>query len=141
MLIFADIRIDPSKPGSGQVVSVSATITATAEADLVYEVGFGEEQRVAMVADGGRFSADVPGQAAGSLVRYRIEAPQGLSHPKESDSRGYEGYVVKSPGLDTDLARLQWFIDESDFEEMLGTSRFDRDRLFPAVVVFNGTVF
>lgn len=138
---IADISIDPTQPASGQAATVAASIGEGDEATLVYMVGFGDEQRVAMTADNGRYSAEIPGEGAGTLVRYRIETADGLAHPSTSDSRRYEGYVVESVGLDTDLPRLQWFIEEHEFDEMVGGSLFDRDRLFPAVIALDGTVF
>ncbi|MGB5755494.1 MAG: CotH kinase family protein, partial [Acidimicrobiales bacterium] len=134
--------MSPEQAVAGEPVTLTATIVGPAAAELVYLVGFGVEQRLPMTADGQSFSATIPGQSAGELVRYRIETgPGSPTIPSAASGYRFEGYVVESPGLDTEIDRIQWFIDQADYDEMLGGSRFDRDRLFPAVIAYGGKVY
>ncbi|MEM9616077.1 MAG: lamin tail domain-containing protein, partial [Actinomycetota bacterium] len=137
---IGEVTMTPEAPGAGASVTVSAAIGGASAAVLTYRVGFDVEVEVTMARDGDRFSATIPGQRAGSLVRYRIRSGNGLTHP-ESDARPFAGYVVAGGHGDSGVPLLRFFMADADHDRMLGSSRFDRDRLFPAVIVYDGEVF
>ena len=137
---IADVSMTPTSPGSSDEVTIEATMTGVDEAELVYRVGFGRDRRMDMTRTGSVFTARIPAQDGGDLVRYRIETAAGVTHPPEETGRRFDGYVVGSSRPDTDIPHVQWFIEDDDFDTMLGDSLFDRDRLFPAVIAVDGYV-
>lgn len=75
-------------PWASQPITVSARVPGGSEPQLHYVVDFGAEITLDMRDDGiGRdavagdevFTAAIPGQAAGELVRYRITAPSSIA--------------------------------------------------------------
>ena len=75
------------------------------------KIGFGVETTISMLDDGasgdggagdGVYGATIPGQAADTLIRYRISVagPTGThAYPRADDTVTYDGTVVVDPGL------------------------------------------
>ncbi len=139
---FGPVSVSPSWPDANVQTTVSVDISDTSSATLFYRVMFGSEVSVPMSRSGSVFSAQVPGQAAGSLVRYRIETGSGASLPSADDSVDDLGFVVKKP-VTTNLPTLEWFITDEDFEGLYSEeSRVGPDELFfPATVAYDGVVY
>ena len=74
------VAATPLRPDPGQAIVVSARLPIGATATLTYKVMFGAEVAIPFLDDAaspggagdGVFAATIPGQAAGQLVRYRI---------------------------------------------------------------------
>lgn len=141
----------PARPDPGQAFVVSAQLPADSTASLTYKVMFGAEVTIPFRDDAaspggagdGVYAATVPGQSAGSLVRYRISASfLGLSFtgPAGDDSMRYSGVVVKNPAVTTALPVVEWFMEDAVYNDLLANHRFD-DVTGPAVFTYNGEVF
>jgi hypothetical protein len=74
---ISNFAISPTFPTSLQTAKVTATIIdaqGLATVKLYYKVGEGSYTSINMTAAGNDYSADIPAQAAGSIVSYYIEA-------------------------------------------------------------------
>jgi hypothetical protein len=130
---------------------VTARLPLASSATLVYRVMFGADLRVVMADDAaspggagdGVYAATIPGQSAGRLVRYRIEATwNGLtfSHPAATDSIRYEGLVIHDPSVSSNLPVIEWFMEDAVYQDLLANHRFD-NVTGPAVIAFDGRVW
>ncbi len=144
------LLVSPSRPEPGQATSISAKLPADSTATVTYQVMFGPEHELAMLDDqaspggsgDGVFAATLPGQAAGDLVRYRIDASTagvGFSAPADSDSVTYHGYTVLNPGAATALPTIEWFMPDDVYADILANHRYD-DVPGAATIAYNGTV-
>lgn len=127
----------PTAPDPGQPVQVDATAPVGSTLTLTYKVMYAPDVDVPMLDDAGSaggagdgtYSAQVPGAAAGELVRFRIAGSKGLftgSYPIPGDSRPYDGWVVKDPALSTaQLPVLQWFMPDDVYNDMNTNHRCD----------------
>jgi len=114
---------------AGNDIIVTASVEAATDVDLFYVIEFGTEAPLEMLDDGLSndgaeddlvYGAAIPGQAAGTLVRYRIAASGATgsaSHPRVDDTATYDGTVVDDPTVSTNLPVLNWFIRESDYQD------------------------
>ncbi len=135
-----DVNATPNRPAAGQAISVTAS-SGAASLNVVYLVGFGAEQTLPMAATGDGFSATIPGQAAGELVRYRIEDPAtGATSPDGNDGRRWHGVVVADPAASTNMDLVEWFIPEADYDLMFDNP-FDEIYVSGSVMVVNGVVY
>lgn len=145
------VSATPPRPDPAQAVVVSARLPVGSSASLVYKVMFGADVRVAFADDAaspggagdGIYAGTIPGQAAGRLVRYRIEATwNGLtfSHPAATDSIRYEGVVVRDPAVTSNLPVIEWFMEDAVYQDLLANHRFD-NVTGPAVIAFDGRVW
>ncbi len=94
-------------------------------------------------AGDGVYAATIPGQLAGRLIRYRIDAttPTGsVAYPAVGDTIRYAGVVVKNPAVTSNLPVIEWFMDDAVYNDLLANHRFD-DVTGPAVITYNGTVY
>ena len=138
---FGAISSTPVYPDPSQPVTIAVDIEGATSAQLLYRVMFGSESSVPMTKTGNRYSAVVPGQAAGDLVRYRIQTNTGATFPTADDSIEDVGFVVRNP-VTTNLPVLEWFITDADYDALnSGESRLGSTELFfPATVAYDGTV-
>ncbi|MCA9309154.1 CotH kinase family protein, partial [Candidatus Saccharibacteria bacterium] len=142
---------DPEDITAVETVVISAELTNADSAALVFRVMFNAEQVVAMndsgtsgdaVAGDDVFTAQIPAQAAGELVRFRVEASNTdgtVTSPADSDSVDYHGYVVQKD-IDTELPVLQWFMDPSEYTDMMENHTHDDEKL-PCVIAYGNEVF
>jgi len=132
----ADMVVNPARPNADQPMTVSAEITGAGSVQVVWRVGFDEVQLTAMNdgpesvggANDGVWSAVIPGQGAGELVRYRVEASDGelsASLPVAGDTITYQGVVVRDPSVSSSLPILEWFMDDAVHDDLLANHRFD----------------
>lgn len=137
---IGNVTADPARPAPGQTISVTAT-SAAASLTLVYIVGFGAEQTIAMSSNGDSFTATIPGQAAGELVRYRItDSASGATAPDGRDGRRWLGVVVNDPSVATSMDLVEWFIPEVDYDLMFD-SPLEEIWVSGSVMVINGVVY
>ncbi len=148
----AAVTATPRRPAPGQDVVVSARLPLGATAVLRYKVMFAADVSVPFLDDAaspggagdGVYAASVPGQAAGKLIRYRIEGTTSagipFAHPVVGDSISYEGVVVTNPAVATPLPVIEWFMDDAVYDDLLANHRYD-DVGGPAVIAYNGIVY
>ncbi len=137
---ITDVTNTPKRPGPKQPVTISARVPGASEATLIYRVGYGPRRQVAMQANGSVFTATIPAQTAGELVRYRVtDSDASRTAPRQSDTRNFFGYVVKDPAAEKGLPTIQWFMKPGDFETM---NREDRltNKMYPTVVAYGDQV-
>lgn len=144
-----------SKP-TGIAANTSATVTAlatnTATVDLVYVVNFDAEQTVSMYDDGAHgdgaagdnvYGAEIPGQLAGKLVRYKVSATNigGSSvSPSNDDSLNYFGYVVQDPSQTGTTPILQWFITDANYNSLINED-VNAKVYYPCVIAYGDQVY
>lgn len=120
--------------------------------DLIYKVLFNAEQTIGMHDDGTNgdataedniYSAVIPAQAAGQLVRYKVNAENqhgSAALPGSDDTINYQGYVVQNVGVTSQVPILQWFMEDEQRDEMIANHSFD-DQEFDTVIAYGNTVF
>ena len=137
---ITDITVTPGTPLPNQAFSISATIPGATTATLTYKINFGVDQTVAMTNIGGDvWSADVPGQAAGDLVRYRIDSDVAMA-PFDGDTINYLGVVVSPTDVvDNTLPVFHWFVDPAEFQNLIENLRFTNTKI-EAVVAYGDQV-
>ncbi len=140
------LDVPPSTP-----IQITARVVDTTAVALYYLIDFGTEVQVSMLDDGMSgdgaaaddvYGAQIPGQPAGTLVRYRIEATGTVSDmdfPRDDDTVAYTGTAVIDPGLSSTLPILHWFMDPADYAAAL--SHLLTDETEPCVIYFDGTVY
>jgi len=145
------VQATPQRPAPSQPIVVSARLPIGANASLSYKVMFGANVPVPLLDDAaspggsgdGMYSATIPGQAAGRLVRYRIDATaagQAFSYPPAGDSVQYAGVVVTNPAVSTNLPVIEWFMEDAVYNDLLANHRYD-NVTGPAVLAYDGTVY
>ncbi len=124
-------------------ISVAASLTGADAVRLHYRYNFEPEVSVVMTeGTDGLWSATIPGTAAGTLVRYRINGKVGNSSvvwPSADRGSEYDGTVVSSSDP-TPLPRLQWFMDDGAFQDLRENRKLEGDTGFPAVFAYNGEI-
>lgn len=130
-------------PAPGAPVTVTAELEGATTAQLVYRIGFGAEVTVPMSLTGSTVSATVPGQAAGSLIRYRLVATTGGrtgTSPRQGDGATYHGTTV-ARSVPTDLPVFEFFMPDGDYQTMVADTSLSGDDGYPMVFAFQGQVF
>jgi len=137
-------------PAPGSPIIVTARVHDATSVELYYRIDFQAEAMLAMLDDGasqdgaagdGIYGASVPGQPAGTLIRYRIAASgaTGLTaFPGADDTVTYDGTVVDDPALSSNLPVFWWFMDPVNYQASLD-HRYT-DLLEPAVLYHDGTL-
>ncbi|HSS68131.1 MAG TPA: lamin tail domain-containing protein, partial [Nocardioidaceae bacterium] len=136
------VSASPTAPAPNQAVTVTATVTGQTSAPVVrYRIDFNAEQTIAMTNAGGdTYTANVPGAAAGHLIRYRVAATNSASTslvPRTDDTTVYQGVVVPS-GISSPIRMLEWFISDADYNTITASPTADIIR--KAAIAYNGTV-
>ena len=145
------VAATPLRPDPGQPIVVSARMPIGTTATLTYKVMFGAEVTVPFVdgaaspggAGDGVFAGTIPGQAAGQLVRYRINGVSqatAIAAPDPTDSIRYLGVVVKNPAVVTQLPVIEWFMEDAVYNDILANHRYD-DYQGVAVLAYDGVVY
>lgn len=140
--MFADVEFTV-QPEPDAPIEVSANVTDADQVKVMYVVGFGAEAEVAAQIDDGQVTATIPGQAAGSLVRFRLVgtgAAEG-TWPRRGDGAVYEGTVVADPAAEaTRLPRVQWFIADDVWDEARLDTKLQGNNGYPAVLALDGRI-
>lgn len=130
-------------PAAGAPINVTALLEGAEVVRLHYRYNFEPEVSVVMVQDAnGRWSVSIPGAPTATLVRYRINGKAGnrfARWPEAGVGARYDGTVVASPDP-TPLPRLQWFMDEPDFQDVRANRKMEGDTGFPAVFAYDGHI-
>jgi hypothetical protein len=145
-----DVVAAPQRPDPNQQVVVTARLPVGSVASLTYKVMFGADVSVPFLDDAGspggagdgQYAGAIPGQSAGKLVRYRLEATKdgvAFTYPAAGDSINYEGVVVRDPSVDTQLPVFEWFMEDAVYDDILANHRYD-NFYGAAVVAFDGQV-
>jgi hypothetical protein len=140
---FVGVEHDRS-PAPDAPVRVRAIVRDATTVTLAYRIGFGEEVAVAVTPDAtGNIDTTVPGQPAGSLVRFRLVAEtdgRTGTWPRQGDGSRYLGTVVTSEA-DTALPRLQWFMPDDEYDKAYADRGLYRDEGYDMVLAYDGVVF
>ncbi|WP_062005562.1 PKD domain-containing protein [Arthrobacter alpinus] len=140
----------PARPTPNQSVVISAALEPGSTAVLSYKVMFGADVELPFKDDAtspggagdGTYAATIPGQPAGQLIRYRVDAKAGLSsysEPVAGDSVRYRGVVVVNSAVLTQLPVIEWFMDDAVYDDILANHRLDKFQ-GAAVWAYNGQV-
>lgn len=127
----------PARPNPNQAIRVSARLPKASTATLTYQVMFDGDIVSPFLDDAaspggagdGVYAASLPGQAAGKLVRYRIDsnvAGVAVSEPRVGDSVRYRGVVVTNPAVSSQLPTIEWFMDDAVYQDILANHRYDK---------------
>ena len=130
---------------------MTARLPVGSSASLNYKVMFGGDLSVPFLDDAaspggagdGVYGGTIPGQSAGKLIRYRIDATfagVGFSSPAASDSINYHGVVVENPAVSTQLPVIEWFMSDAVYNDILANHRYDNFK-GEAVLSYDGQVF
>ncbi len=139
---FSDVE-HTELPAAGAPISVTAELRYASVATLRYRIGFGPEVAVPMDVTGGIATATIPGQAAGSLVRYRLtsaKAGRARTWPRQGDASTYRGTTV-ARDVDTDLPLFEIFMPDDTFATMAADLTKSGDDGYPMVFAYEGEVF
>ena len=141
---LSNVTATPPRPTAAQDVTVQASIPAGNTATLTYKVMFGNDVTIPMVdAGNGTYSAVIPHQGAGQLIRYKVRATVGstvLTYPGAGDTRGYDGVVVTDPSLSTaQLPVLEWFLDDASYNALARPVCDDVN--YTGVITWQGAVY
>lgn len=129
-------------PAPDAPIAVSAQIEDATAANLVVRIGFDVETTQPMTAAGTTFTAQIAGQPAGTLVRYRVEASGdggAATFPRAGDTVTWDGTVVADASVTTQLPVLQWFMAPDDYQVALES--WFLDDLHPAAFYIDGVFF
>jgi spore coat protein CotH len=111
---------------------------------LHYKLNFDAEVKVPMVAgSNGKWSAAIPMQPKGTLIRFRISNAGSIdqgSWPRAGDGMSYHGTVVVSE-KESQLPQLSWFVKDAYYERIYNDKSLYRDNGYPTVIAFDGEVF
>ena len=130
-------------PAAGAAIEVTAKFAGAAAATLFYRIGFGAEVAVAMAVSGSGLSASIPGQAAGALVRYRLEATTDGrvgTWPRQGDGARYWGTTV-ARSVATNLPLFEFFMPDFDYAIMEKDLSLGGDEGYPMVFAYGGQIF
>lgn len=141
----------PNNPLASSTPLVTVHASNADTVNLKYVVMFDSEQTIAMVDDGtngdqtagdGVYSAQVPAQAAGSLVRVKVEASNsdGTSQlPDSGDSMPHKSYIV-SDGQTSELPIVRWYIDPDIYDDLVNNHASD-DYYVSAIIAVGDQIF
>jgi hypothetical protein len=139
---ISGVAASPQAPAANQAVTVTATVTGQSGAvTLFYRADFGVEQSTTMTSTGADgYTANIPGVAAGHLIRYRVQAANASGtgkFPRADDTLTYQG-VVAADGVTSAIPEFQWFIADADYTAITSNPTADIER--PAVLAYGGVV-
>lgn len=147
----------PKNTSSLETIQPTDTPTITIHAsnvtsvNLVYKVMFAADVTIAMNDNGtgadlavgdNIYSASIPAQTAGSLVRYKVAASNAstsTSFPGADDTMTYKGYIVND-GQTATIPIVRWYMDDDDYTDMT-TNHLTDDQQFQAVVAVGNDLF
>ena len=149
---IANVAASPARPLPTDDVTVQAKLPKGITATLTYKVMFGNDTPIAFKDDAGSvggandgtYSAVIPHQPAGNLIRFKISATANgtaLSYPGAGDTRGYDGVVVRDTSVENgaQLPVLEWFLDDASYNQLARPVCDDVD--YTGVITWQGKVF
>jgi hypothetical protein len=132
-----------SSPAAFAPVVVMARNGQASSAQLHYRYNFENEVTVEMTKDAEeQWIARIPGAPAGTLVRYRLTSNvrgTDVVWPEAEDGIAYDGTVVATPTASA-LPKLQWFMDETEFQRLRNNRKLNGDEGFAAVFAYDGEI-
>lgn len=135
--------VAPASPvAPGQAITVTANIADDTSASLVWRLDFGPETAVPLTGGAVR-SATIPAQAAGHVVRYRVEATNAIgqsSVPRIDDTIAYNGVYVVDTSPSSNLPILEWFIAPAEYTDLMDNQRFT-GQFKTSVLVYDNVVY
>ena len=136
-----NVRTVPPSPAAASDFVVSAEISGAIAPSVFYRIDV-EPTEVGPVpmtlGPDDVWTASIPGQPGGTLVRYRI-ADGDLQAPAVGDTIDYFGVVITDPDLaSTQLNVLQFWLDISEYDRIY-SDRLSEESI-PVVVAFDGQV-
>ena len=143
MPVWSKVKHNPL-PAPGAAVTVTAEVKNATEASISYVFGFGSPVTVRVPIIAGAIRFDIPGQAAGSLIRYRLIAVSAQnvpgSWPRQGDGAIFTGTTVAS-AVTTDLPRFEWFMPDATYNAAVRDLTLRGDDGYPAVLAYGGEIF
>lgn len=151
-LPVVSVQSKPTGIAANTPATVTAQATNTATVDLVYVVNFDAEQTISMHDDGAHgdgvagdnvYGAEIPGQIAGKLVRYKVLATNiggSSTSPSNDDSLNYFGYVVQDPSQIGTTPILQWFITDANYTSLINED-VNAKVYYPCVIAYGDQVY
>lgn len=131
-------------PTPEQPITVTSLARDADAVTLSYKINFDKDIAIPMTQQSdGRWSADIPAQPAGTLVRYRLIGTSSFGEgtwPRQGDGMNYHGTVVQSQA-ESQLPRLQWFVTEKSYDKIYYDRDLYGDNGYPTVIAYNGEVF
>jgi len=132
-----------SSPAAFAAVTVMARNGQASSAQLHYRYNFENEATVEMTKNAeDQWTANIPGAPAGTLIRYRLTSRvQGkeVVWPDADDGIVYDGTVVATP-VASALPKLQWFMEETEFQRLRNNRKLHGDEGFAAVFAYDGEI-
>ena len=146
------VAANPARPLPTDDVTVQATLPKGIAATLTYKVMFGNDVPIAFKDDAGSvggandgtYSAVIPHQPAGNLIRYKITANANgtaLSYPGVGDTRSYDGVVVRDTSVENSaqLPVFEWFLDDASYNQLARPVCDDVN--YTGVITWQGKVY
>jgi hypothetical protein len=130
------------RPAPGQPIEVTAEIEGSTDVQLAYRIGLGPEVLIDVDLDGGVVTGSIPGQPAGTLVRYRLIAENGGrlgTWPRQGDGSTYWGTTVDRT-VDSDLPVFEIFMPDDEYETMFDDLTLHGDDGYPMVFAYEGKI-
>ncbi len=131
-------------PAPGEPIVVTGTVTGAQRADLIYRIGFGPIVGTTVTLVDGRATGQIPGQAAGTLIRYRLRAVAASdtrgTWPRQGDGATWTGTTVATGGSN-EVPRFEWFMTDSKYRAAEADLTKSGDDGYPAVFAYNGQIF
>jgi len=143
MPVWSDVEHTVS-PEAGAPVVVTAQVSNAEAASISYVIGFGAPTTIDAPVVDGAIQATIPGQRAGTLVRYRLEGRSTRevigTWPRQGDGASYTGTTVASPSS-TDLPRFEWFMPDDAHGTAFNDLTLTGDNGYLAVLAYDGEIF
>jgi hypothetical protein len=132
-------------PAPGAPLTISARLAGGVSPRLFYRVNQDPEIEVGVTVSGTQVTAQIPGQSAGTLVRYRWFATSATNGtvgtwPRQGDGAFYSGTTVATTQT-SKLPRLEWFMDAPVYNSMIRDLTLTGDQGYPAVLAYNGVIY
>ena len=124
--LFLEARTGGPRPEPEAPLVVTAKVDGATSVTLFYRKGFEDEVALDMASsNGGDFSAEIPGDEAGSLIRWRFLAEDAEGRVTKEpafrdpeDSHEYFGVPVANTEVDSAAEVIEWFIMPDDYTRL-----------------------
>ncbi len=131
-------------PAPGAPVTVTASVSGATRADLIYRIGFGPIIQSDVTFVDGTVTGQIPGQAAGELIRYRLRAVSATetrgTWPRQGDGATFTGTTVAVGGGDA-VPRFDWYMPDDVYERAEADLTLSGDDGYPAIFAYGGAIF